>query len=495
MNRKAFTIIAILGMVPFLSLHAQVNQDVPQANEDMRKSYESFRQQMHQEYESFRRQANEEYARFMEEAWQQVDVQPAEELPMAPKPPKPVIAPPEEQVRPTADPIPFDGVLIQPKPMPIQPQPMEPIVPSRTPVASDPGQKLYWYDTPLTFHFDHNKSLKLVDAMEKSVAELWRQLSDPYYDDMVTECLSVRKQRNLCDWAYVKLTETVAENCCGGHNNEAVVLHMYLLTQSGYRVRLARMDNQLTVLIGSEEKIYRVKYFKLDGGYYYNFNKTLNNKPYYIFNHAFPKEKCMSLAMAQPIIDSNPIEARARASKRYPEVKMNIELNKSLIDFYDSYPITDKWQYYTMASMSPTLKESLLPTLRKSIEGKTETETVNILLNFVQTAFAYATDDEQFGYERPLFPDESFYYPCCDCEDRSILLACLIRELTDLDVVLLDYPGHLATAIRFKGDVIGSYLNVGEDKYIICDPTYIGAHIGLCMPALKDVAPKAVLIQ
>ena len=112
-----------------------------------------------------------------------------------------------------------------------------------------------------------------------------------------------------------------------------------------------------------------------------------------------------------------------------------------------------------------------------------------MLIDFVQTGFDYKTDNDQFGYERPLFPDESFYYPYCDCEDRSILFACLVRELMGLDVVLLHYPKHLATAVRFKEEVNGDYLMIDGVKYVICDPTYIGARIGMCMPEFKQVSP------
>jgi hypothetical protein len=133
--------------------------------------------------------------------------------------------------------------------------------------------------------------------------------------------------------------------------------------------------------------------------------------------------------------------------------------------------------------------------LKKQIEGKTQEEAANILINFVQTAFEYKVDDEQFGYERPLFADEVFYYPYSDCEDRSILFAVLVNELMGLEVVLLHYPGHLATAVRFSNDIVGDYINLDGDKYIVCDPTYIGASIGEAMERYKNEQAKVVKIK
>ena len=50
-----------------------------------------------------------------------------------------------------------------------------------------------------------------------------------------------------------------------------------------------------------------------------------------------------------------------------------------------------------------------------AIQGKKQSEAANILINFVQTAFDYKTDGDQFGYEKPFFVDELFYYPYSDC--------------------------------------------------------------------------------
>ena len=120
-------------------------------------------------------------------------------------------------------------------------------------------------------------------------------------------------------------------------------------------------------------------------------------------------------------------------------------------------------------------------------------EAANMLIDFVQTAFAYQTDGEQFGYEKPFFVDELFYYPYCDCEDRSILYSRLVRSLLNLDVVLLDYPNHIATAVCFTEQVEGDYILVNGKKYVICDPTYIGASIGMAMPQFKSVAAKVLM--
>ena len=508
--KKIKLTVALLALTS--TLCAQVNdstQSQQNSYEDLKnnmlKEFEDFARQAYQEYEDFRRQANAEYAKFMAEAWTLVELSPAQDIPWQPKPPRPIIEE-EEPVQPTptptpdpvsppkplpkAEPIPFD-VIVTPKEID-KPQPIEPLKPRTVPKAA--AQTLYLYGSAFPFYFENERSLKLADLSEKSVADLWTQLSVPYFDDILADCFYQRDQRNLCDWAYIKLTQTVSEKYCGKGTNEAVVMQMYLLTQSGFQMRLGRACDKLVLLIGSSEKIYQYKYFVKDNVQYYNLDRTTQDCSLYVYLHAFPKEKCLSLALTQPKLSVERTEPRTIVSKRYPDVKATVETNRNLLDFYNEYPRSGQWQYYSRASLSDAVKAALYPALRKDINGKNELDAVNILLNFVQTGFEYATDQQQFGYERPFFPDETFFYPYSDCEDRAILFSCLVRELVGLDVVLLHYPGHLAAAVHFNNEVTGDYLTVDGKTYIISDPTFIGAPVGRCAREYKTVKPTVVKI-
>ena len=174
------------------------------------------------------------------------------------------------------------------------------------------------------------------------------------------------------------------------------------------------------------------------------------------------------------------------------ELKVQTVVNKNQIDFYLDYPQCDVVIHYK-TPMSEELRASLYPQLKKAIEGKSQKDAANLLLNFVQTAFQYKTDGEQFGYEKPNFPDETFYYPYCDCEDRAMLYSTLVKELMGLDTILLDYPNHIASAVRFTEEIPGDYVQLEDGtEYLICDPTYIGAPIGTCMDQYKNVAPEVI---
>jgi hypothetical protein len=507
MKRLIFTVLALSFAT---TLAAQVEDEwdklMKESKESVTSEFDSFVKQANKEFEDFRRQANESYAKFMEEAWKSFNVMDAEEAPWTQ--PKPVV--PLEDVAPETNAmIEYDEVIESPSDripeatlpegsltevevrLQGQPEPMEPILPVYESDYSVQNLFLYGSSFPVRVEPSKEVSMKLKDPSEKNVARMWRKLSSPYYDNIVAECLQQRKERSLCDWAYVKFTEQMANKYFEPGSNEAVVLQMYILTQSGYQMRMARAGKKLTLLMGSKEKLYQYKYFIMDKVQYYIIDKSMKDKSMNVYNRAFPNEKLLSLAMVQPKLNVNKTAKRTITAYNKPDLKINLVFNQNLLDFYTDCPVSSQWDYYSKASFSNEVKQTLYPALRSAIEGKNEVDAVEFLLNFVQTTFEYKTDQAQFGYERPLYPDESLYYPYCDCEDRSILFSCLVRELVGLDVVLLAYPAHLSTAVHFNRDVKGDYVMVDGLKYVVCEPTAVlGAPVGHGGSKYRDKKPK-----
>ena len=93
------------------------------------------------------------------------------------------------------------------------------------------------------------------------------------------------------------------------------------------------------------------------------------------------------------------------------------------------------------------------------------------------------------------FAEESLYYPYCDCEDRSILFSRLVRDLLGLKVILVYYPGHLATAVHFTEEIKGDYIILDDRKYVVCDPTYLGAFVGETMSGMDNSTAKVILLE
>ena len=173
-----------------------------------------------------------------------------------------------------------------------------------------------------------------------------------------------------------------------------------------------------------------------------------------------------------------------------------------LIEFYNTYPTSaldgnpmTRWAMYANTPLAQKTKDKLYPSLREYISKNDKLLAAEMLLNWVQTGFVYEYDDKVWGHDRAFFAEETLYYPYCDCEDRSILFSRLIRDLLGLDVALIYYPGHLATAVCFDSDVSGDIMLINNRKFVVCDPTYIGAPVGAQMPGLEYEKAQAIVLN
>ena len=463
-----------------------------QQKRDFLKEYEEFKRRSLQQYDDFRDRANAAYEKFMREAWEKHDAQQAEPLPERPEPPKPVVKEPDTE--PSHDVVPIDNVIIPPAPV-VPPQPAMPIpVPDKMP---DKNFRFKFYGTPCAVPLEAKHRFALRGTDENSVADGWGVLSSDDYLPVISECLNLRSRLHLCDWGYVRLVERMTMEFLGAQRqNEARLMQMFILTQSGYKVRIARAGDKLVLLLPSKETIYEYPYLAINGDKFYITDPSLMNGTFMVFNREFPKERYFSIQMPEePLLAESMTEPRVLKSERYPALSVEVSLNRNLIDFYDDYPLHDRWHIYAAASLSAGTKEQLYPVFEELLSGISKADAANKLLNFVQTAFEYKTDAEQFGQERPFFADETLYYPYSDCEDRAILYSILVHDLLGLEVVLLHYPVHLATAVSFGvEEVDGDYMELEGRRYIVCDPTYIGASIGDTMPQFKQTAAKIVKI-
>ena len=56
-------------------------------------------------------------------------------------------------------------------------------------------------------------------------------------------------------------------------------------------------------------------------------------------------------------------------------------------------------------------------------------------------------------------------------------------------MVILSYPGHVATAVAFSGGVGGDHWAFNGKQYVVADPTYINADVGMTIPRYAGVTP------
>ncbi|MDY4565780.1 MAG: hypothetical protein SPD86_01695 [Prevotella sp.] len=275
----------------------------------------------------------------------------------------------------------------------------------------------------------------------------------------------------------------------------------FLYSQSGYKMRLGHDNLHLYMLVATRHYIYSYSYYVLDNERFYVLR---GNEPQRMFisEARFPKESQLSLQIPHnQRFGNDDAPQRTVFSKRYPDFTATFSVNCQLIRFFETYPSSTldenfmtRWAMYANTPMDVHLRRQLYPQMRRQLEGLTPIESMERLLNWVQTGFNYAYDDQIWGCDRAFFGEESLYYPYCDCEDRSILLSHLVRDLLGLEVILVYYPGHLAMAVHLPDIDHGDYITLSGKRFTICDPTYIGARVGQTMPSMDNQKATVILL-
>lgn len=461
---------------------------------------DEFRKEAREDFENFRKQCMEEFIDFVRNPWKEFKEEAPVPLPKDDEVP-PVVIPKEDEDKPVAPkPVVIDDDVVKPQPVQPQPKPVQPI--EEVPVPEVKYVSFSFFGTPAQVRFDTANIVHLNGLNGEAVADALGRFTPAAYDNMLFDCLSLRSKLQLSDWAYLQMLRNLSMKVAAGNANDATLLLAYLYMQSGYQMRLATDNQRLYMLYASRHNIFEKSFYIIDGIRYYG----VEDMPcsLYISDARFPQEQQMSLLISksQKLAVSKG-SSRTISSMRYKDFKMEVSVNKNLMDFYNTYPTSmlgpdfmTRWAMYANAPMDETVRTQAYPALRNSLKGLSQKEAVERLLNLVQTGFVYEYDDKVWGGDRAFFAEESLFYPYCDCEDRSILLTRLVRDLLGLKCILIYYPGHLASAIEFtESGVQGDYISLGGHRYIVADGTYINAPLGRTMPDMDNKTAKVILLE
>lgn len=499
-------IAVVLCLVALQPVVAQVDglfENYKKVKDSQRQGYLSEKGRLWKEY----RKKNIQYARsLMEDPWRNVKLTPPADVHIEPEQPPVVLdttQPPAPQEN--RDFTPEAPVIVVEVPQ--QPLPEYEIVEIEEPAPQ--YDTFLFYGTPLAVRWGGVASFRLKEVSAKGCAAAFMQLTDSAYSNLYADCLRLRDEYQLCDWAFLDMVRTLSEAACGRGTNEAVMLQGVILNQIGYKVRFAidHKGARLRLLgMFDADMMRRVCVIRDDETYYFIDGGDETVEMTYeldVSEASYKGEKAISLVIDRlPRLAEQPTPDRLLASDDTP-LKASVSLNQNLLDFMDGYPRLPyhdndpltRFVYFGNAPLSEAISSKLYPALRQKVSGFGQLQAANLLIGWLQMAFEYAYDDEVWGYDRAFFAEESLFYPFCDCEDRSILYAHLVRDLLGLDVVLIAYPGHLSTAVRFTDEVKGDAIMVDGQRYVVADPTYIGADVGLTASCYDNNTVKVIRLN
>ncbi|MDD4148922.1 MAG: hypothetical protein PHE33_02725 [Bacteroidales bacterium] len=475
----------LLLLFALISVTIAFAQNDSLSYEDFQKNYEDFLKQESQAFEKYKEDRDTEFSNFLKQDWESIELL---------KQGKPISLPGPKEIpifKPEKSNIPIKKVpekKITEIKLPEKPKiqlELRPL-PKPKPIAAKKDYdflQIDFYGTNFDFIYPKKfNNLKLSEVSEKEISDFWTQTAESDYYRLIEQMLEYKNELNLNDFAFLKLTEKMAASILSTPNEQRL-LSWFLLSKTGYKIKVGYEKRNIHLLVPVVNLMYGYSYFIFDNLKYYVFEKDCQIGTLYTYKQDYQDaNRIMNFNMyIAPIFEENNLTRNLKFDYKSKNYNFEIDYNKNLIDFYADYP-QGEIQIFFDAGISHTAKESLDRYIDSAIVNMDEITAANFLLNFVQTAFSYQTDGEQFGYEKFFFPEEIFHYKHADCEDRSVFYSYLVNEYLNLQVIGLNYPGHIATAVKFNDKTDGMYFEIENERYVICDPTFINAPVGACMP-------------
>ena len=486
MNKIPHTIILLSFSTLFYSVQGFANDEFQQWMQQQSQGVAAQKK----EFQEYKDKRDKEFTDFLKVQWKAVDIVKGDIRDEAPKPDVMPVASPVAEVpvvveKPVAVTVPKPAVIKKPVPAPV--------------VATPKGRpvKIDFFGKPVQFYYDARLKQRLSSPVNKNaVSDYWSVLSRADYEDLLKQLNAQKKSLQLNDWAYASLVNKLAVAINNNRRNESALLSWFLLAKSGYRARIAYNNTSIYLLVPSQHEMFEVSYFTFSGIRYYAVEFDGNRQKLgqvYTYDGEYPETTKDFDMQVTSMVASNDKDERRHLSFEFERKKYNIDVtyDRGRVKFFSTYPQLNLDLYFSSGVYKVTATP-LQKQLAVHMQGMSEQQAVNFLLRFVQTSLKYETDEQQFGEENYLFPEETLFYPYSDCEDRAILFAWLVKSLLNLQVVGLDYPGHVAAAVHFNEAVKGDSINYKGKRFVITDPTYINANAGMTMPDFKQYKPAVI---
>ncbi|AYL99605.1 hypothetical protein HYN43_026510 [Mucilaginibacter celer] len=332
-----------------------------------------------------------------------------------------------------------------------------------------------WVDAPQTL-------------TSKDVKVFYSQLNLSTYQSLIDSLKAFQQRYELSDWLYYQLIRKTAQQISPKENNYAryTLYKWFLLTKSGYDARLALTSTKVIFYVLNDEDVEDIPFF-MDGDKKYiclNYhdypNTNLNQDPPIPFNINIPgASKAFSYKITR-MPDFSPagyIDKELQFTYHHKVYYFNIKLNKDVETIFANYPVVDFESYFNIP-MSKETYSSLIPLLKKNVKNMDQKKGVDYLMRFTRYAFLYETDEENFGKEKRLSPEETLFAKYSDCDDRAALFFYLVKEIYDLPMIAVLYPTHITMAVQFDKP-IGTSVTYRGRVYSFCEPTPQAENLGI----------------
>lgn len=524
-----------------------------------KKDYEEWREQQRQKYQEYLNEQDKAFLKFLKKQWRNVDVEAqrgspvddkpeeiptvgepgtndtsapssdAKQVPSEPEEPspqsdaRPADPPVEEDAQPgeppqTPDPDAAEENLAEEDPEPVEedpdpseedpdPSPDNPFGDQRAQEgggeAATATMSLQFFGAATSVPYDASLAPALDGAPGKeSIRTYWRSMAGQEYAPTLDAVQARRDDLGLSDWGYYVYLRDLGSRFyekkgVGENENAATLWTWFMLMKSGYAARVGYQGDTVFLMLPVDGQIYNRPQMYLDDQKYYLMVEDTGGGSLrtYEGQHGEARQVLSLDEGAPPRFEGATKRDTASFSHGDERFNLEYEYDTAVLDYLRAYPNVELRVLFE-AGASSAAESSLTDALQPHLRDRSPRDALNFLLSFVQFATKYERDRENFGEERFLFPEESLAARASDCEDRAVLFAYLARTLLDRDLVGLEWPSHVATAVRV-GDGLEATaedrtLTVDGETYVMADPTYIGSDLGMEMPFVEGKEPDVI---
>ncbi|MEO0339079.1 MAG: hypothetical protein AAF242_07675 [Bacteroidota bacterium] len=329
------------------------------------------------------------------------------------------------------------------------------------------------------FHFEYTEEISPRSSVQVEADALRRfygAMERRPYQSLLSNLNLAKDRFALNDWLYYQLVHKVSRRILSTKSEATQSLFTwFLLTKSGYDIRLTFRDQQVYLCAYIEEKVFEVPLIKQEQRTYVNLTEVgtqnTDRVPVYILDYVpNPRGLPFSFSLQQkPMLEEDIVEKEIKFRFNDSLYQWNIAFDRTLVRLMESYPFIDETEY-VLAPMSGALINTIIPKIKHATQSMSTVDQVRFITVFTRSAFRYKEDKAYFGKSKPMIPDELFHYPFSDCEDRSAIFYALVRATLSLPMVLVAYPDHMTVAVHIP-NTKGEAIYYRGKPYLVCDPT------------------------
>lgn len=315
------------------------------------------------------------------------------------------------------------------------------------------------------------RATSLGKGKEKNVAKFWEYLAQEDFNPVLFQFYQYKEELALNDWLYYQLIKEFADRLFfKSKHGEALGFTVFMLNQTGYDARLARLKGEkgerMVVLLPFYEKIYDMPFVTIGNNDYYLADVKLSRKE--MSSQVFCYRQALATATYPLSLVFDP--AGLRLAPLYGQFQTYV-YNERIAEIESTFPCGDFW-LYAEAPFSEPMYKTLLYRFKEDLDNpvqrkqdadvrhtlsEREKQEIRLLAlsDFLERHIGAQAKQSARLTGRFLPADLMFHKKGSgDIQDRAILFFQICNRILGIPAILAVHPDYIlpAVALAEKAD-------------------------------------------